>query len=375
MAISRRNFLQAALGAARPQTPNIVLILADDMGYSDLNCYGSEIDTPNIDALAKRGVRFTQFYNTARCCPTRASLLTGLYSHQAGVGHMVDDLGKPSYAGSLHDRSATLAQVLSSAGYHCTISGKWHVCPPTEAHRRNWPLQRGFARWFGTFAGGGNYFRPGPLFLDNERIQPVEGYYTDMIADRSVEFLASSAKTGRPYFHYAAFTAPHWPLNAPDDEIRRYRDVYKPGWTEIRRRRHQKQMKLGLLDPRWKLSPRDEQVGEWAATGDQDWQAARMAAHAAMVTRLDRNVGRIVEQVRRNGQLDNTVFLFLSDNGASAELLNQWRAGVYAPPGSGKGGNIVGEMPGPATTSKQPSTRLTPCFRRPETQIFSGGVA
>ena len=206
-----------------------------------------------------------------------------------------------------------------------------------------------------------------------------DSYYTDMIADRSVEFLADSSRTGRPSFHYAAFTAPHWPLHAPADEIDRYRDLYKAGWTEIRRRRHEKQLKLGLLDPRWPLSARDERVPDWAAAPNHEWQAARMAVHAAMVTRLDRNVGRIVEQVRRNGQLDNTVFLFLSDNGASAELLNQRRAGVWAPPDSGPGGNIPGEMPGPATTYQSfgpdwSHVSNTP-FRRHKMSVHEGGIS
>ncbi len=378
----RRQFLQAGLAAAAApasKRPNIVLILADDMGYSDLGCYGSEIETPHLDALAGRGVRFTQFYNTARCCPTRTSLLTGLYSHQAGVGHMMEDWNQPGYRGTLSPECRTIAQVLSAGGYRSTIAGKWHVCPATEKHRNNWPLQRGFARYFGSLAGGGNYFRSGPLMRDNEPIGLVDGYYTDLLGEWSSRFITESAATGQPFFHYAAFTAPHWPLHAPEEDVHRYRQRYLAGWDVIRRERYERQLKLGIIDRRWKLAPRNEAVPEWAGVELKEWQASRMAVHAAMVSRLDTNVGRIVDAVQRSGQIDNTLFLFLSDNGASAEILRERRAGVWAPPGSGPGGNIPGEAPGPASTyaSFGPDwahVSNTP-FRRHKMWVHEGGIS
>ena len=378
----RRHFLQsslAALAAPSQQRPNIVLILADDMGYSDLGCYGSEIETPHLDALAGRGVRFTQFYNTARCCPTRASLLTGLYSHQAGVGHMIGDYNRPGYRGTLSPECRTIAQVLTGAGYRSTMVGKWHVCPATEKHRHNWPLQRGFARYWGSPAGAGNNFRPGPLMLDNEQIGMTDGYYSDMLGEWSARFIGESAATGQPFFHYAAFTAPHWPLQAPAEDVKRFKERYQAGWDVIRRQRHERQIQLGLIDKRWQLAPRDSAVPEWAGTELKSWQASRMAVHAAMVSRLDANVGRMVEAVRQAGQMDNTIFLFLSDNGASAELLKERRAGVWAPEGSGPGGNIPGEEPGPASTyaSYGPDwahVSNTP-FRRHKMWVHEGGIS
>lgn len=377
----RRQFLATGLAAAAPAAarPNIVLILADDMGFSDVGCYGSEIETPNIDALARRGVRFTQFYNAGRCCPTRASLLTGLYPHQAGVGHMVEDLKRPGYRGTLSPECRTIAQVLTAAGYRSTMAGKWHVCPASEKHRHNWPMQRGFARYFGTMAGPGNNFKPGPVIEGNDVKGLVDGYYTDILGEWSERFITESAASGQPFFHYAAFTAPHWPLQAPTEEIRRFKERYRAGWDAIRKQRYARQVKLGIIDGRWPLAPRDAAVPAWEPVELKEWQASRMAAHAAMVARLDANVGRIVEAVRRTGQMDNTLLLFLSDNGASAELLRQRRAGVWTPEGSGPGGNIPGEEPGPASTyaSYGPDwshVSNTP-FRRHKMWVHEGGIA
>ncbi|MBI4890767.1 MAG: arylsulfatase [Acidobacteria bacterium] len=379
--MQRRQFLFSGLAAAAAPAvrPNIVLILADDMGFSDVGCYGSEIETPNIDALARRGVRFTQFYNAARCCPTRASLLTGRYPHQAGVGHMVEDWQKPGYRGSLNPECRTLAQVLTGAGYRSTMAGKWHVCPASEKHRQNWPLQRGFARFFGSMAGGGNYFKPGPLMDGNQNVGLLDGYYTDMLGEWSAKFIRESAASGQPFFHYAAFTAPHWPLQAPAEEVRRFEERYRKGWDAIRQARHERQVKMGLIDPKWKLAPRDPAVLEWAAEQDKDWQASRMAVHAAMVSSLDRNVGRIVDAVGQAGQLDNTLFLFLSDNGASAEILKERRAGVWTPEANKPGGNVRGVSPGPAWSyaSYGPDwahVSNTP-FRRHKMWVHEGGIS
>ncbi|MBM3760651.1 MAG: arylsulfatase [Acidobacteria bacterium] len=350
--LDRRSFLNLGLAAAAPASrrANIVLILADDMGFSDLSCYGSEIETPNLDALASRGVRFTHFYNTARCCPSRASLLTGLYSHQAGVGHMLEDRKLPGYRGRLNPDCKTIAEVLVVAGYRSTMAGKWHVANDTPAQRDTWPMQRGFSRYYGAMAGGVNYFKPGPIYEDNQRTGLAEGFYTDLLGDASIRFINESVAAQKPFFHYTAFTAPHWPLHAPADDIKRFEDIYKVGWDEIRARRYRRQLDLGILSSRWPLSPRDSVAPPWPTAPNQDWQASRMAAHAAMVYRLDLNVGRIVEAVRKAGQIDNTLFLFLSDNGASNESIARRRADVWAPEGSPPGGNIVGAAPGPSTT-------------------------
>ena len=218
--MNRRNFLRAVGGglaaplAGAERRPNIIIILADDMGFSDLACYGSEIATPNLDRLAKGGLRFTQFYNTARCCPTRASLLTGLYPHQAGVGHMVSDYGVPGYRGDLNRQCVTIAEALRPAGYHTLMSGKWHVTPAEPQSKHNWPLQRGFEKYFGIIHGAASYYNPVTLTRDNE---PFQGdrrnfYLTDAIAANAVDYIKEYAAKPDPFFLYTAFTSPHWPL-------------------------------------------------------------------------------------------------------------------------------------------------------------------
>jgi len=229
--------------------PNLVLILADDMGYSDIGCFGSEIRTPNLDALAADGARMTQMYNCARCCPSRASLLTGLYPHQAGVGHMVGDHGLPGYRGFLNDRCATIAEVLRAAGYRTLMAGKWHVGGGYTYNRpETWapgdpthplPIQRGFDEHYGTVGGGGSYFRP-PTLLRNDRLIEPEGeeyYYTDAISDEAVRMIGEAADAEAPFFLYVAYTAPHWPLHAPPEDIARYETTYRGGWDALRTRR------------------------------------------------------------------------------------------------------------------------------------------
>ena len=214
--------------AAPQKRPNIVVILTDDMGYSDIGCYGSEINTPNLDKLAGGGVRFTHFYNTARCCPTRASLLTGLYPHQAAVGHMMETKGLDGYHGDLSRNAVTIAEALKTAGYGTCAVGKWHVTPYEKGDKHNWPLQRGFERYYGIIGGAANYFNPNTLTRDNTPIKadedpdykPERYYLTDAISDHAVRFIADHAKqkAGQPLFMYVAFTAAHWPLHAPESE-------------------------------------------------------------------------------------------------------------------------------------------------------------
>src|SRR3954451_974482 len=233
--------LAAAPAGAKP---NVVVILVDDMGFSDVGCYGSEIQTPNVDKLAAKGQRFLQFYNTSRCCPTRAALLTGLYSHQAGVGHMVQDKGLPGYRGRLNDSCVTIAEVLKPAGYRTYLSGKWHV----GEDRGHWPVDRGFQRSYSLVSGGTNYFRLDKgrtLVMDDKKITPPKDWYvTDAITDNAVTFLKDHAKSDKPFFLYLAYTAPHRPLHARPADIKKYRGKYKSGWDELRDRRLAKMREL-----------------------------------------------------------------------------------------------------------------------------------
>ena len=311
---------------AADERPSIVIIMADDMGFSDIGCYGSEIRTPNLDRLADGGLRFTQFYNAARCCPTRAALLTGLYPHQAGLGTMVGPSNHPGYRGRLTERCVTIAEVLRTVGYQTLMSGKWHVShynytnPEPTLHRESWPRQRGFDRFFGTLAGGGSYFTPVSLMRDNEFIEPGEGfYYTDAINDEAARFI-DEADAG-PLFLYVAHVAPHWPLHALPDDIARYEGVYDVGWDALRAQRHARLIDAGLVSPDWPLTPRDRRVPAWDDAPNKAWEAHRMAAYAAQIDSMDQGIGRIVEALRRTGRLDNTLILFLSDNGGCAEII------------------------------------------------------
>ena len=307
--------------SGKPQRPNIILIMSDDMGFSDIGCYGGEINTPNLDGLGARGLRFTQFYNTARCCPTRASLLTGLYQHQAGVGHMMSNDGLPGYQGDLNKNCLTIAEVLKGAGYSTYMSGKWHVTPKVkpEGPKYNWPRQRGFDRFFGTIHGAGSFFDPNSLTLDNEQITPGKDfYYTDAISDHAVQFMTEHEQDN-PFFMYVAYTAAHWPMHAREADIAKYKGKYAPGWDALRRERHARLKEMGLVDPQWAITPRDAQVPAWADEAMKPWQERRMEVYAAMVEVMDQGIGRIVESLRKQGQLDNTLIFFLQDNGGCAE--------------------------------------------------------
>jgi arylsulfatase A-like enzyme len=323
-------------GATEPKPtsrPNIVILLADDMGFSDIGCYGSEIATPHLDRLAGEGLRFTQFYNGARCCPTRAALLTGLYAHQAGIGHMVNNRGIPAYQGFLNDRCVTIAEVLRDHGYATLMSGKWHV----GESRPHWPTDRGFDRYFGLISGASSYFALDTgrqMALGSEPFTPPkDGFYlTDAIADHAVQFLEEWKGTKNPFFLYVAFTAPHWPLHAPADEIAKYRGKYREGWDQLRARRHQRQIELGIVDSRWAITPRDEKAPAWNSVTNQDEMDLRMAVYAAQVDRLDQGIGRVLAKVDQLGVSANTLVMFLADNGGCAEVVERGKAG--APTGS-----------------------------------------
>lgn len=308
--------------------PHIVVILADDMGWSDIGCYGSEIQTPHLDRLAAQGLRFTQFYNTARCCPTRACLLTGLYPHQAGVGWMMDDNGVDGYRGDLNGRCATFAELLGNSGYQTYMAGKWHVTRhlPPNGSPHNWPTRRGFQNYYGMITGAGSYWDPATL-LDQET--PVAAdvsdadpglpyHFTDAVANRASGWIRAHDPS-KPLLMYVAFTAPHWPMHAHAEDIARYQGVYDQGWDQVRAARHAKQIELGLVDPAWSLTDRDSSVPAWEQEPDQDWQISRMQVYAAMVEQLDRNVGKITNALRERNMLDNTLILFMADNGGCAE--------------------------------------------------------
>lgn len=306
--------------------PNILLILNDDMGFSDLGCYGGEIDTPNLNALAAGGLRYTQFYNTARCCPSRASLLTGLHPHQADIGHMTEDFGIDGYLGDLGPDTVTIAEVLKQAGYWTCMSGKWHVTrhiSPTGS-KHNWPCQRGFDDFYGILNGCGNYFQPGTLTRNNEPEMAEGNYYmTDAFTDEAVRQIREHAakRPGQPFFQYLAYTTPHWPLHAHPEDIEKYRGRFDAGWDQLRQERLDRMRSMGILPANSILSERDPEVPPWESVPDKSWQARRMEVYAAQLDRMDQGIGRVLEALRETGQFENTLILFLSDNGGCAEDL------------------------------------------------------
>jgi arylsulfatase len=316
--------------------PNIIYIMSDDMGFSDIGCYGGEIDTPNLNALADNGLRYTQFYNTARCCPTRASLLSGLYPHQAGVGHMMNDRGYDGYRGDLNRNCVTIAEALKPAGYRTYMSGKWHVTkvvrPQDDADKSNWPRQRGFDRFYGTIHGAGSFFDPNTLTRDNQYISPVndpeygpeqqtngEFYYTDAIADHAARFIKEHHyETGdQPFFMYVSFTAAHWPMHALEKDINKYKGKYDAGYDAIRAARYSRMIELGVIDPEstvnFPVPDKSKETEFW------EWDRRNMEVYAAMVDSMDQGIGRILEALRDTGQFENTLICFFQDNGGCAE--------------------------------------------------------
>lgn len=317
--------LGASLHAAQP---NIILIMSDDMGFSDLGCYGGEIQTPNLNKLAKGGVRLSQFYNAGRCCPTRASLLTGLYPHQAGIGHMMEDRGHDGYRGDLSQRSVTIAQVLKPAGYRTYAVGKWHVTKHAvpEGPKHNWPLHRGFDRYYGTITGAGSFYDPGTLTRDDTMIspfadaeyQPKQYYYTDAISDHAVRFIDEHAREqkDKPFFLYMAYTSAHWPMHALDEDVAKYKGKYDAGYESVRQARLLRMKQMGLVAKDAELSPTK---GDWTQVADKAWETRCMEVYAAMIDRMDQGIGRVVGTLEKNGQLKNTLILFLQDNGGCQE--------------------------------------------------------
>ena len=289
--------------------PNIVLIMADDLGFSDLGCYGAEIRTPNLDQLARKGLRFSQFYNTAKCHSSRVSLLTGLYCDQAGSNSL--------------SRGATIAEVLRTAGYSTAMSGKWHLSGN--------PVEFGFQHYWGHLSGATNFFTGDDTFrLGAEKwkvpatLNGKPFYVTDAITDFAIDFIdemvpaSAEGASENPFLLYVAYNAPHYPLQAPEKEVARYKGVYDAGWDELRAKRYHRQLESGLFPRKFKLSPRPRHVPAWKALSAEDkkWEARRMEVFAAMVDVVDQNIGRLISHLKKKGVWENTLFLFCSDNGA-----------------------------------------------------------
>jgi arylsulfatase len=392
--------------AAAPPRPNIVIVLADDMGFSDIGCFGGEIRTPNLDALAAGGLRFNNFYNAGRCCPSRASLLTGQYPHQAGVGWMTSkSMDLPGYHDNLSRDAVTIAEVLRGAGYSTYMCGKWHVSRsdvPTGPDD-NWPTRRGFDRFYGTNKGGAGYFDPQKLYREDTLVSAPSDpeykpaayyYYTDAIADQASRFIHEhrQRQAAKPFFLYVAFTAPHWPLHAPAAAVAKYKGNYDGGYQPIREKRFEREKELGIVPRDAELSP---VVGNWDQQPDKQWEARCMEVYAAQVELMDAGVGRIVSALRDENQLEQTLVLFLSDNGGCAEKMGREASPVSAttrsaggqsegvhPPFTRDGRPIhdgKGVLPGPDDTfiaygQNWANVSNTP-FRRYKHWVHEGGIA
>ena len=360
--------------------PNIIVIMADDMGYNDLGCYGSEIPTPHLDRLAQNGKIITQFYNAARCCPSRASLLTGRYPHQAGIGAMTEGLMHPdstiipSYIGYLNDTSVTIAEVLNEAGYQTFMSGKWHVGDSLT----QWPYDRGFEKTFSLIWGASNYFNTKPFINKNQEIVVTENgkkvdldsdfYFTDKFTEKAGEFI-ENRDHNKPFFLYLSYTAPHWPIHAPEEDIQLFEGKYMIGWDSLRLQRVKNLKSKKLIPENTLLSPRHKSVPPWhtISPDDQKIWDRRMAVYAAMIYKMDQGIGRIYDKLKEDGELENTIIMFLSDNGATkAEIfwITDWIAERGGPIGSEASFQSYGKW---ANTSNAP-------FREFKSKVHEGGI-
>jgi arylsulfatase len=301
-------FLVVATMLSAAKRPNILVILTDDMGFSDLGCFGGEIETPHLDNLAAKGLRFTEFYNTARCWPTRATLLSGRYSND------------------IKGAQVTIAEVLKAAGYDTGMVGKWHL---GRDPKKDGPRQRGFDDFYGTMTGAGSFFDPYTLARDTAftEVDSKDFYYTDKIGTEAARQIESFAQSEKPFFQYVAFTAAHWPLHAPEASIEKYIGRYQGGWETLRRERYARMLEMGIIDKeRWPLPERERGVKDWESVEHKEWRIRNMAVYAAMVDHMDQSVGKIVDALKRTRQLDNTLLIYFHDNGACHEHLggNGW---------------------------------------------------
>ena len=345
------------------EKPNIIIIMADDMGWSDIGCYGGEIQTPNIDRLATEGLRLTQFYNNAKCTTTRASLMTGLYPRNGGRGIRL-----------LNDKMVTISEILKGAGYQTALSGKWHL----GSKKPNRPIDRGFDEYYGLMDGCCSYFNPirrDPdfkggrirVFGHNNRIRekpfPENYYATDAFTDHAIKTIRRFSDNQTPFFLNISYTAPHYPLHAKSEDIAKYKGKYLGGWDQLRQDRHRRLIKAGLVDPNWQIWKHDPKAYAWNKTNPV-WEDLRMATYAGMIDSMDQNIGRILQTLEELDIIHNTLIMFLSDNGGCAEE---------------PGGRDMSQVPGlPETyTAVGPSwgwAQNTP-FRRYKARMYEGGIA
>lgn len=384
----------SASKAAGHTRPNVLLIMADDLGFSDIGCYGGEIRTPRIDALAESGIRMSQFYNTARCSPARAALLTGLHPHEAGIGVLTDDDGPGGYPGTLNDRCVTMAEALGGLGYSTGISGKWHLTGAIDAPNDAWPTRRGFDWFYGILAGAASYYQPVSL-MRGEVPEPEPGddfYLTTALGQEGAEFVRNhdATRPEDPFFLYLPFTAPHWPLHAPREMVESYRDTFNDGWDALRQRRYERLVNMGIINGHWPLSDRDPEVVAWDRVADKEWQARRMEVYAAQVEMMDAAIGTVVDAIAEAGRLNDTLIMFVSDNGGCAEEIPpSWvdeldEIPIHTPERTVDGsrvrrGNDTTVMPGPPETYASygrpwANVSNTP-FREYKRWVHEGGIS
>ena len=322
------------------------MIMSDDMGYSDLGCYGGEIETPNLDRLATQGLRFTRYYTNNMCVPTRASLMSGCYTTKA----LTDE-------SAISPSVVTVAEALNDAGYATYMSGKWHLA--NDERHESLPCERGFDRFFGTMLGAGSFWTPASLMLDNDPAEHLfmdpDFHYTDATTDHALEFLRDGLSQDRPFFLYVAYTAAHWPLHAFPEDIAHYEGRYAKGWDELRLERHARTKELGMVNPAWDLSPRNPRVPAWTDEPHRAWQQRRMEVYAAQVTSMDRGIGQLLDLLEASGEADNTLVVFQVDNGGCHVEYTPDRKGPYLPEKTRDGrpvvpGNVPEVMPGPEDT-------------------------
>ena len=363
-----------ASAKAATNKPNIILVMVDDLGYSDFGAYGSEIQTPTIDKLAAEGLRLREFYNNSICAPTRASLITGQYHHKAGVGYFNVNLGLPAYQGWLNKESLTFGEVLKQAGYRTYLSGKWHVGNDSLY----WPNQRGFDRFYGFINGASNYYDISPykekappveLVEDNKQINLEPGkYLTDEITNHAISYINESKNA--PFFLYLAFNAPHWPLQAPAEDIAKYKDRYAIGWDSLRKERLAKQIKLGIADPKQAIAAHDPEVVPWQSLtyDEQQFWQRKMEVYAAMVDHVDQSLARILAELKRLKVDDNTLIVLISDNGAQGGLIPTGRKRPRSSGPIGSAGSYDYQEQNWAYVSNTP-------FRNYKATPYEGGIS
>jgi arylsulfatase len=329
---SWRQSTQAQTNTSKRKAPNIVVLLADDMGYSDVGPFGSEIPTPNINSLAKTGTKLTNHHALPTCSPSRAELLSGVDNHHNGLGNMAELLtpaqkGKPGYEGILNERVVSLPTVLKNAGYHTYMAGKWHLGDKPGTL----PSDRGFDQSFALISSGGSYYSDRgyspeePLVTYRENGQVVKlaqnFYSTNFFTDKLIEYIDKNRADRKPFFIYAAYTSPHEPLQAPQPEIQKQIGKYDMGWDQLRQQRFNRMKQMGLIPDYLELTPRLSEVPAWDSLTPEKkkYESKKMAIYAAQITNLDSNIGRLIDHLKKNGEYDNTIFVFLSDNGAAGQ--------------------------------------------------------